>query len=156
MVRVTHEVVADEGLAELQEGKAKTATAKRKSMFRSPGTASSPDLVTLVRKAKEAKEAKSANGPSVLAKPPSVPPPVPANGITQSYSTLSHASSSSKGTHKDRVTSHSQVPPSEDSWDRFSNGDMRSMPSGEKMATIAEGSGRRSRQSSGEEGFKVR
>lgn len=33
----------------------KPTTTKRRSMFRSPGTASSPDLATLVRKAKEAK-----------------------------------------------------------------------------------------------------
>jgi len=135
---------------ELQEGK--KATVKRKSIFRSPGTASSPDLATLVRKAKEAK---AANGDTV---PPTIPaqakgPPRPTKGMVLSHSIQSHASSSST---KSRNRSTSQASrPQEVSWERFSNGELRSMPTGERMATILEGSGRRSRQSSGEEGFKV-
>lgn len=146
--------------AEQQEGAFKPATQKRRSVFRSPGTASSPDLATLVKRAKEAKyqpepsqepipQATQPNGaPKILSKAgPSRPPPISVQ------SSQSYASSSTARTARDRSTSYTSAPgESEDGWDKFSNGDLKSLPSGERMATISEGRGR---QSSGEDGFKV-
>jgi len=56
-------------------GKPKAKLTKRRSMFRSPGTASSPDLATLVRKAKGAKASASPTAP-----PTALPPKASPNG----------------------------------------------------------------------------
>ena len=74
--------------------------------------------------------------------------------MTPSYSSASQASSSSPDSRY-RSTIQASVPRGEDSWDKFSNGDLRSMPSGDRLTTISEGSTRRTRQTSGEDGFKV-
>ncbi len=152
-------------LDELKEGK-KNVVNKSKSMFRSPGTASSPDLATLVRKAKEAKDTnKEAKPPlpagspasSVKSSAPTAKSPTPqrpTNAMVNSCSSQSYASTSSSRS-RDRASSHTSGPGGEDSWDRLSNGNLMNRPSGKRMATISEGSGRRSRQSSGEDGFKV-
>ncbi|WVF70182.1 hypothetical protein IAT40_004970 [Kwoniella sp. CBS 6097] len=53
--RASKSLGIDAELGELPKNKQHVMPAKRRSIFRSPGTASSPDLATLVRKAKEAK-----------------------------------------------------------------------------------------------------
>nr|XP_018265878.1 uncharacterized protein I303_02254 [Kwoniella dejecticola CBS 10117]OBR88036.1 hypothetical protein I303_02254 [Kwoniella dejecticola CBS 10117] len=106
---------------------------KRRSIFRSPGTASSPDLATLVRKAKEAK---------------STPHPPPTE-----LSTPNHAESSTAASARNRERSTTNPRANDEHWERYGN-----MLGGNQMASIAEGSGTigsggRSRQNS-EEGFK--
>lgn len=147
------------GTAELNEvSPSKMSVQKRRSMFRGPGTASSPDLATLVRKAKEAKSNGTAtstetNQNTALANP------LPVSATTAAPASTVTASSSTPirpGVGRDRSISQILSRDSSDSWDQFSNGDLSSVTSGsgEKMAMISEG--RRSRQSSGEtEGFKV-
>lgn len=101
---------------------------KKKSIFRSPGTASSPDLATLV---KRAKEARGKNSPSKLVKSGSGMIPSPSSASISTFA-------------RDRSVSQVTVP---DETRSFASG------STERMATISETSSRR-RQNS-EEGFKV-
>jgi hypothetical protein len=102
------------------------SSGQKRSIFRSPGTASSPDLATLVRLAKEAK------GKST--------PPQTIN-----------KQSTRQALSRSRATSRASQP----DWDGMSNGDVRSVSSGfsggNRMNTISENS--RARQS--EDGFKV-
>ena len=100
---------------------------QKRSIFRSPGTASSPDLATLVRLAKEAKGIPAT-------------PQTAGNPLTNQAESRSRAAS--RATQPD--------------WEGMStNGDVRSVSSGfsggNKMATISE----RSRSKQGEDGFKV-
>lgn len=99
---------------------------QKRSIFRSPGTASSPDLATLVRLAKEAK------------------------GKNPSPQTASKQSTS-QAESRSRAASRASQP----DWEGASNGDVRSVSSGfsgsNRMATISE----RSRSKQGEDGFKV-
>ncbi|RXK42093.1 hypothetical protein M231_00450 [Tremella mesenterica] len=114
---------------------------KKKSIFRSPGTASSPDLATLVRRAKEPKS-NTDTSPSSQQTPPSnvktgAGPSRPTGHVTELRSpgrerTVSHG----EGLHGDH-------------WDRGSNVDVRSMNSG--VSTIT---GRRSREGSTDDAFK--
>jgi hypothetical protein len=102
---------------------------QKRSIFRSPGTASSPDLATLVRLAKEAQ------------------------GVTASPQTANKPSTS-QAESRSRAASRATQP----DWEGMStNGDVRSVSSGfsggNKMATISE---RSSRSKAGEDGFKVR
>lgn len=106
---------------------------KKRSIFRSPGTASSPDLATLVRLAKEAR-AKTGTTPK---------------------NTGSRAVSSHQQTPRDQPRSRAVSQTSAD-WDGVSsNGDRRSVmsgvSSGDRMTTISEAS--RNRPS--DDGYKV-
>ncbi|WRT65157.1 uncharacterized protein IL334_002100 [Kwoniella shivajii] len=149
---------------------------KRRSIFRSPGTASSPDLATLVRKAKEAKSTQSED-------PVNDPPPSSGNPTTSSTATTSTAKTtttphrngaasnrpgtsgstryapspspslgeSSTATMRNRERSITN-PKSDEQWERYGN-----MLGGNQMASIAEGSrttGGRNRTQSSDEGFK--
>lgn len=175
----------------MTSGSGKKPGSKRRSIFRSPGTASSPDLATLVRKAKEAKATGktnvngTSNGIANAQAGPSgsngsakqyptrhaPPPPVPTSqsmGPGTSLASAANGNGTIRGgtmsppqpgrtlSRTSRTTSAS-VSGSEDGWDRFS--DLKSLPSSspEKMATIAERPGTRSRESSHNslEGAKV-
>nr|XP_019047599.1 hypothetical protein I302_04215 [Kwoniella bestiolae CBS 10118]OCF26529.1 hypothetical protein I302_04215 [Kwoniella bestiolae CBS 10118] len=108
---------------------------KRRSIFRSPGTASSPDLATLVRKAKEAK--------STNTNETSQPPPTSA-GPTTTTTPIRSGSTNRRPRPKE----------DNEHWQRYG-----SMMGGNQMAVIAEGSGTiggagRSRTQSSDEGFK--
>ena len=165
-------------VAELNEsqkmGHGDKGTIKRKSMFRSPGTASSPDLATLVRKAKEAKAQtqpsleQTSNGtvepqPGVTTvSTRQAPPPLPhsqsvglgmfknGGGTTR---TSMNKSPSSRNVSKVLGPSTSA---SEDGWDRFS--DLKSLPSDspEKLASISEKRSSRSRESSQESKVRIK
>ncbi|ORY21480.1 hypothetical protein BCR39DRAFT_562651, partial [Naematelia encephala] len=113
---------------------------KRRSIFRSPGTASSPDLATLVRRAKEAKgikpheeEGNALNGHNT-----------PVAGPSRSSTSHSVQTQASSRVSRERAVSD---------WDTESSADLKSLPSGDRVASMSEG--RRSRQSSAEtEGHK--
>jgi len=77
---------------------------KRRSIFRSPGTASSPDLATLVKKAKEAR----------------------ANGQVPSAAGQAAEAALQQQTMRNRATS-SGMPKGDEDWEKFSSGDLKSI-----------------------------
>ncbi|WWC87292.1 uncharacterized protein L201_002180 [Kwoniella dendrophila CBS 6074] len=154
---------------------------KRRSIFRSPGTASSPDLATLVRKAKEAKtttrpdehpstsqQAQQQSQPPASAGPTTTTTPIkkvnnsrpgtagsarqPTLSPAQSFAESSTTTLTSNSRNRERSTTNPKV--HDEQWGRYG-----SMLGGNQMASIAEGSGTisssgRSRTQSSDEGFK--
>ncbi|KAK4683954.1 hypothetical protein P7C73_g6252, partial [Tremellales sp. Uapishka_1] len=128
---------------------------------RAPGTASSPDLATLVKKAKEARAMGKEPSPAAQAAEAQVaarsastratPSRPSSSSVPQSQSSTSQASSSPTKSGRDRAATHGTMHRQKQGDDEV---DLQSMGSGDRMATIAEGRGTRSRQSSTEESFK--
>ncbi|WWD21934.1 hypothetical protein CI109_106422 [Kwoniella shandongensis] len=106
------------------EPKSKTVVTKRRSIFRSPGTASSPDLATLVRKAKEAKATNPNHGtptsttattqsPAQAQTQTKVPPPLSSTQPTQpSSSTNGHRGAQPQSQPQPQAGPSTQASPS--------------------------------------------
>ncbi|KAK8846626.1 hypothetical protein IAR55_005713 [Kwoniella newhampshirensis] len=145
-----------------------TAASKRRSIFRSPGTASSPDLATLVRKAKEAKATHHGPPPSSNQSPAQANTVSPSQPSTNTTTIDEYRSSSSQAGPSTRpapspAPSSNASPGRRTSRERSRTGpsqglneEYANMMGGNQMATIAEGSRptSRSRQHSSDEGFK--
>ncbi|WVQ68851.1 uncharacterized protein L199_007060 [Kwoniella botswanensis] len=169
--RASKSLGIDAELGEKPIPKQSSMAPKRRSIFRSPGTASSPDLATLVRKAKEAKSATtttkideyitpSSAGPTTTTTPvkkgstnrrPSVSNSIKGSNINPP-TTPSQAESST--TSRNRESSEPNPKVDNEHWQRYGN-----MMGGNQMVVIAEGSGTiggvgRSRTQSSDEGFK--
>lgn len=111
--------------------KNKTSPSKRRSIFRSPGTASSPDLATLVQRAKskpgEPLSQSTAQGPAASSAPTRQGPtpassstkPSPAKGITPSQS---FASTNTVTSFASAQSTQASSKPSPDSWEAVSAG----------------------------------
>ncbi|OCF37757.1 hypothetical protein I316_00884 [Kwoniella heveanensis BCC8398] len=126
--RASKSLGIDAELGELPKSKQHAMPAKRRSIFRSPGTASSPDLATLVRKAKEAKAVS--------------PSPAPNSASQQQRRDTNPRPSSSAHQHQSSSAMASRY---------------GAMLGGNQMASIAEGSGTvgsRQRTQTADEGFK--
>ncbi|WVQ97714.1 hypothetical protein IAU59_004828 [Kwoniella sp. CBS 9459] len=100
--RASKSLGIDAELGELSKSKHNAMPAKRRSIFRSPGTASSPDLATLVRKAKEAK----ATSPTPSPHPPSSSQQQNSTNQYQSSSAMASASSPLAARTSQRSTDH--------------------------------------------------
>nr|XP_019008884.1 uncharacterized protein I206_06570 [Kwoniella pini CBS 10737]OCF47665.1 hypothetical protein I206_06570 [Kwoniella pini CBS 10737] len=136
--KVSQSLGIDAELGEKTISKSHQMPPKRRSIFRSPGTASSPDLATLVRKAKEAKS--------------SPQPPMANTSRNDAAQKQYQDPPASAGPSTTTIPINSGRPGTSGSI-RYGN-----MLGGNQMASIAEGSGTigssaRSRQQS-DEGFK--
>ena len=166
-------------------GKPKAKIPKRRSMFRSPGTASSPDLATLVRRAKEAK-ASAPSGVVTAVQPTPDPNGSPAPRHARQAPPVSHmpssqsvglglsaasgsgmraASTSAPGQEQiAAAASRAQgkggpvksVSGGSEEWDKFSVLKSFGSASPDKMATIAERPGSSRSRESSHDGSKVR
>ena len=167
-------------------GKPKAKIPKRRSMFRSPGTASSPDLATLVRRAKEAKASAPPGVPVTAVQPTPDPNGSPAPRHARQAPPVSHIQSSqsvglglsaASGSgmraastpapgqeHIAAAASRAQgkggpvksVSGGSEEWDKFSDLKSFGSASPEKMATIVERPGSSRSRESSHDGSKVR